>query len=103
MITNTITSKPPDIMTMFDPNLLMTTLERKKSTLLKIVNKAIRKYRNCHGKKKQFDQLYEKVCELYGIKTDEEIEYQAKTKEACQRTSLPIKGTTMRFTRLRSE
>jgi len=93
---------PPPIRGLFDPLLLMGTLERIKHDLLKIAHNALRKYRNCAGKKRDFDQLYKRFCEVYGIKTNEEAEWKAALKENSKRAPMASKGTTCTFRRFQS-
>lgn len=100
MITTVVSA--PDIRCSFDPLLLMGTLERMKHSLLKIVHNAMRKYANCSGKQRDFDQLYEKFSEVYGIKTNEEAEWKAAIKKASKRTDIPTKGVTCTFRRFQS-
>lgn len=98
----TTASLPPPILQSFNPYLLDNAIRRKKRILDdRILPLSLKKIRPQDvGKQREFQKLLKEFEEVYGRKTIEKAEYDAKVKEAAQkRPSIPNSGATMRFKR----
>ena len=92
----------PEIRQQFNPDLLLTTLQRYlRNVRNKIIPRAAKKLKNCSGRQREFDKLKKEFHEVYERKTIEEANYKAKMqKKAEERPCIPISGGTMRFKRI---
>ncbi len=103
-MTTTIITKPPPILSNFDPYLLDPLFGLKMMVEKKIIPLFHLKIRDQDlGKKKEFYKLLEMFQEEYERKKVEEEEYKTKIKNAKKRSPLPATRGTIRFTRFQSK
>jgi hypothetical protein len=92
----------PTIKQYFNPNLLLSTLERLKYNVNnKILPLAMKKLQNCPGRQAEIDKLLDKFMSVYERKEIEEADYKAKNKKKIEeRSCISISSRTMCFRRL---
>jgi len=98
----TITISPPEIRFKFNKYLLMTYLERVDLRCQELQAKAIKKFRKCLGKQREFNDLLTRFKEMYERKKKEEDEYREKIKAKTKRSLPSNSGTTCTFRRMES-
>jgi hypothetical protein len=99
----TVSALPPEIKQSYNPFLLMTAMQRMHKDYLSIGAFAIKKLKDCPGRKREFDKLADEWERVYGVKEIEEANYKAEVQEKNKKRScIPTAGGTMVFKRIRS-